>query len=95
MSSVPKKADKLNLSLSLPWQNGRQITDDILKCVFMNEKLYILIQISLKFFGKGQIDNESALVQVMAWHWTGDKPLTEPMLTWFTDAHMWHQGEMS
>ena len=22
----------------------------------------------------------------MAWHWIGNKPLSEPMLTWFTDA---------
>ena len=32
-----------------------------------------------------QIDNKSALVQVMDWHWTGDKPLPEPMLIQFTD----------
>ena len=25
----------------------------------------------------------------------GDKPLSEPMLTWFTDAYMQHKGEMS
>ena len=41
-------------------------------------------------FLKVQIDNKSALVQVMAWRWTGDKPLPEPMLTQFTDAYMWH-----
>ena len=28
---------------------------------------------------KGQIDNKPALVQVMAWHRTGDKPLPESM----------------
>ena len=27
----------------------------------------------------------SALVQIMAWHWIGDKPLSEPMLTRFTE----------
>ena len=26
----------------------------------------------------------------MDWHWTSDKPLSEPMLTWFTDAYMQH-----
>ena len=31
----------------------------------------------------------------MAWRWMGDKPLSEPMLTQFTDAYMQHQGEMS
>ena len=29
-----------------------------------------------------------ALVQIMAWRWIGDKPLSEAMLTWFTDAYM-------
>ena len=56
----------------------------------MNEKFLISIQISLKFVPKGQIDNKSALVQVIAWRRTGDKPLLEPMLTAFTDAYMRH-----
>ena len=50
----------------------------------------ISIQISLKFVPEGPIDNKSALVQVMAWRWTSDKPLPEPMVTQFTDAYMWH-----
>ena len=41
-------------------------------------------------FPKGPIDSKSALVQVMAWHRTGNKPLPEPMLAQFTDAYMWH-----
>ena len=28
----------------------------------------------------------------MAWHRIGNKPLSEPMLTWFTDAYMPHSG---
>ena len=47
----------------------------------MNEKFRISIQISLKFVPKGPIDNKPALVQVMAWCWSGDKPLSEPMKT--------------
>ena len=66
------------------------LADDILKCIFLNEKVRILIKISLKFVPKGPIDNESALVQVMAWRRTGDKPLPEPTLTQFTDAYMRH-----
>ena len=27
------------------------------------------------------IDNNSAVVQIMAWRWIGDKPLDEAMLT--------------
>ena len=44
----------------------------------------------MKFVHEGPIDNKWALVQVMAWRWTGDKPLSEPMLTQFTDAYMRH-----
>ena len=32
-------------------------------------------------------DNNPALVQIMAWCWIGDKPLSEPMLTRYTDAY--------
>ena len=45
----------------------------------MNEKFCILIQISLKSVRKGQIDNKSALVQVMVSCQTNNKPLPEPM----------------
>ena len=64
--------------------------DGIFKYVFVNEKFCILIDISLKFVPKGQISNIPALVQIMAWRRIGDKPLSEPMLTQFTDAYMRH-----
>ena len=47
----------------------------------MNEKFCILIKISLKFVPRGQIDNNKALVRIMAWRLIGDTPLSEPMLT--------------
>ena len=50
-----------------------KITDDIFKSIF-NESVWISITISLKFVPKGPIDYKSALVQVMAWHRTGEKP---------------------
>ena len=50
--------------------------------------IYISIQISLTFVPMVRIDNFAALVQVMAWRRSGDKPLPEPMLTYFTDAYM-------
>ena len=71
-------------------QNVRHFTDDIFKCIFLNENIRISIEISLKFVPKVPIDNIPALVQIMAWRRTGDKPLSEPMLTWFIDAYMWH-----
>ena len=36
------------------------------------------------------IDNKPTFVQVMAWSWTGDRPLVEPMRINFTNACMHH-----
>ena len=72
-------------------QNGSHFTDDIFKCIVMNSKVFfILFQIFLKFVPKGPIDNEAELIYVMAWCRTGDKSLSDPMLTQFTDAYMRH-----
>ena len=66
------------------------LADDIFQCIFLNENDRILIQISLKFVPRSPIDIKPALVQIMAWRRIGDKPLSEPMLTQFTDAYMRH-----
>ena len=50
------------------------------------KKIWILIKISLKFVLKGPINNIQALVQIMAWHQPGNKPLSEAVMTQFTDA---------
>ena len=71
-------------------QNGRHFADDIFKRIFLNGNVGISIKISLKFVPKGPINNKSALVQVMAWRQTGDKPLPERVLTQFTDKYMRH-----
>ena len=54
------------------------------------KKFVLSIRISLKFVPKGPMDDKSALVQVMAWHRPGDKPLSETMLTQPIDAYMRH-----
>ena len=61
-------------------QNGRHFVDDIFPCIFLNENVWILKNISLKFVPKSQINKIPALVQIMAWHWPGDKPLSKPMM---------------
>ena len=63
-----------------PRQNGRHFSDDILKCIFMNENIWISISILLKFVPEGPINNILALVQMMAWRRPADKPLSEPMM---------------
>ena len=64
-----------------PRQNGRHFADDIFKCIFLNENVWISIGISLKFVPRGPIINIPALVQIMDWCRSGDKPLSEPMMS--------------
>ena len=66
------------------------LAEDIFKHIFLNKNIRIPIQVSLKFVPKSLIDNTPALIQVMAWRRTGDKPLPEAMMTQFTDAYMRH-----
>ena len=63
-----------------PRQHGRHFADDTFKRIFLNENVIIAINISLKFVPKGPINNIPALVQIMAWRRSGDKPLSEPMV---------------
>ena len=69
-----------------PRQNGRHFADDILKCIFLNENVWIPIQIAMEFVPKGSINNIPALVQIMAWRRPGDKPLFEPMMLSLTTS---------
>ena len=66
------------------------LADDNFRYIFMMENDRIPIRIRLKFIPRSPIDNTTALVQVMAWRRTGDKPLPEPSLTQITDAYMRH-----
>ena len=54
--------------------------DDIFKRIFFNGNVWILIKFSLKFVPKGPINNIPALVQIMAWRRSGNKPLSKPMM---------------
>ena len=57
-------------------QNGRHFADDIFNCIFVNEKFRILIKNSLKFVPRRPIDNNPALVQIMACRLFGADSLT-------------------
>ena len=61
-------------------QDGCHFPDGMINCIFLNEKFWILIKISLKFVPKGPISNIPSLVQIMAWRRSGDKPLSESMM---------------
>ena len=56
------------------------LADDAFKRIFQNENVRTSIKTSLKFVPKSPIDNNPALLQIMAWRHPGDKPLFEPMM---------------
>ena len=49
------------------------------KRISLNEIVRISIKVSLKFVPKGPFNNNPALVQIMAWRRSGNKPLSESM----------------
>ena len=61
-------------------QYGHRFADDTFKRIFLNGNVRISIMISLNFFPKGPINNNPALVQIMAWRRSDDKLLSEPMM---------------
>ena len=70
----------ININSLRPRQNRCHFADNVFKCNFLNENAWIPIKISLKFVPKGPINNIPALVQIMAWRQTGNKPLSGPMM---------------
>ena len=69
-----------------PRQNRRHFAEDVFKCNFLNKNVWIPIKFSLTFVPKGPINKIPA---------TGDKSLSEPMMTQFNDAYMRHSASMS
>ena len=67
---------KATLNTLRPRQDGSYFADDVSQCIFLNENVWISLNIPLKFVPKGPINNIPALVQIMAWRRPGDKPLS-------------------
>ena len=76
------------LSTLRPRRNGCNFPYEIVRCIFLNENLWISLKISLKFVHKVRINNIAALVQIMAWRWPGDKSLSEPVVVRLL-THIW------
>ena len=74
-------------------QNGCQ--NDIFKCISLNENFWFLNRIALKYVHQDLTINMATFVQIIALHQSGDKPLSEAMLVWFTNAYMHHSASMS
>ena len=66
------------------WDHHHILQTTISIAFSLNETCYISIKMSLNLIPKGLIGNIPALVQVMAWCHTGNKPLPEPMTIQFT-----------
>ena len=76
----PRVAQRSNVGLVTHWGRNEHFADNIFKRIFFNEHVWILMKISLKFVPKGSVNDIPALVQIMAWRRSGDKPLSEPMM---------------
>ena len=72
--------NRVLLNTLRPRQNCHHFADDIFKCIFLNENVWISLKISLKFVPIVQINNIPALDLITAWRRPGDKPLSEPMI---------------
>ena len=55
----------------MPRQNDHHLPDNILKNIFLNENVWIIIKISLKFVPGDPFDNKPAFVQIMTWRRSG------------------------
>ena len=65
-------------------QNGRHWPDNTFKCIILNENVWIVNKISLKFVPKGPIDGKSSLGQIMAWRRAGAEAII-----WTNDGHIY------
>ena len=70
----------LSFNTLRPRQNGCHFPDYIFKYIFLNENVWISIEMSPKFVSKGPINNIPTLVPIMAWRRPGAKPLSETMM---------------
>ena len=70
-------------SFSIPltrWGREKMDADEFFKCIFLNENVWIPIEISLKFVPKDAINNIPAFVQITAWRRPGYKPLSKSIM---------------
>ena len=82
LDKVPsaEKADVVELINTLrPRQNGLHFPDDIFKCIFVDENVWISIKISLRFVPNGPIYNIPALVQILT-------PTRRQTIIWTNDG---------
>ena len=69
------------------WRHCNEMHFTQRKCMYVKVNFTELVP-------NGSVDNNSALVQVTAWHQIGDKPLPEPMITQCTNTIWLYQVTM-
>ena len=85
----------VQLNILRPKLNGRHCTNDTFKCFFLNENIWFWIEMSLNLIHKGSFNSIPALVWIMGCGRPGHRPLSEPIMSCFTDAYMRHSASMS
>ena len=86
-----------NASVLTHWgltQYSQRFPDGISKSIFLKENAQISFKISLKFVPKQPNTNIQALVRILAWRWSGDKPLSQPIMAYFDDTYMRRSDSM-
>ena len=78
--SGPLLLKRVLLNTLRPKHYGRHFADNIFKCIFLKENLWISLKISLNFVHRVRINRIPALVQIMAGRRIGDKPLSGSMM---------------
>ena len=67
----------------------------IFKYIFLYENVIISNHILLKFVPIYAVNNKPVLIQIRACHLFGTKPLSEPKMTYVSDAYVHHLALMS
>ena len=75
----------LNINTLSPRQNGRHFADDIPKHFVLTKMLKLRFKLHWSLFPRVWLTiNIPALLQIMAWRWSGDKLLSEPLVVKLT-----------
>ena len=95
MSNNSLYADRLlkipHIHLISPGLNGRHFADDIIRCIFVTENIFILIKISPKCVPQGPIHNNPAVIYMIAWRrifiiWTNGTQFTDSKSRWVKNS---------
>ena len=76
----PRRLLRFTVNILRPRQNSPTFSDNIFKCIFLDENVSVSIKISWKFVPTVPINNIPKLVQIMAWRRPRDKPSSDPMM---------------